>query len=296
MKIKRIIRLGSFLMALTIHAFGQPASNLADSLKLNQCMDRVDEVNSLTLTKVHLNAYWLDRANEENGWKFDNEGGFFDDHSWYVYIDRQGRIRKYTETDWCEYVSKVNVHYYDQAGNLCYIIQRENVSEESEEDSFDYNGYAYMLKGNVVFAELKYVDKERPEKSYEQIVRNGRVADLPKEADLPLTTKILMERFGLPYSGIDLPQGCPRVRFVTDYKGSGEDALTLTNRNNIKVYAGPGVKYPVLSELNAGYWKRIGRTDRKEEIPGLGAHHWYEVLPGEYIFGAFLEPVEIVIE
>lgn len=104
-----------------------------------------------------------------------------------------------------------------------------------------------------------------------------------------------MHQFGLSDSAINPPTDCPKVRFIREFNCKDGPVLAFVNQNNVYTHSGPGKEFIRVNAFNATDCISIEHTDTIEEIEGLGTYYWYQINDSEYIFGAFLEPVERMI-
>lgn len=283
----RLLNISVVLLCLFVCCPAESRVNISSS-ELNECKKIVADVNSLTFRKVYLYGY-SNSATENIIWQLSDHSGF-DDQSIVIYLDDRNRIRKCIEACFSEYGSSVNIHYYDTLGHLCYSI-----ISESRDGDFEISGYIYNVGNKIILSEIRDMKYRYSEDGTSnhlityKTYSDGILSDLPKVITLPTTITALMSTFGLPASVIKIPNNCPMVRFVT-----GAIGVTYVNRNDVRLRTGSGHEYPVAYKVNAGFPISIIRMGKQEKLKCLGAHNWYQI-GDEYIFGAFLEPVEQII-
>ena len=264
-----------------------------DSILLRKCMDAVNEINTLTLTKAYLlwdfGEKWTLNA---NNYKENISDRFLDEFS--IYKDDQGSIRKIIYTNY-EYGYDVLICYYDTFGQLIRTVF--NFKNETE----SFWGYQFADQGGLFFSNIAYIKYDH---DYEEEEIRGPLVKIEYEYE----GKILhfgdytLERFTrvtnfMSYYNIDnFPSECATVTFSLDVK-SGK---TIVGSNNVRIRDAAHLQSNIVETLYAGDDITILAQDKLQNIATWGEFYWYKVTYQNffiddhtgYIFGAFIEPVE----
>jgi len=268
-----------------------------DSILFKKCMDAVNEINTLTLTKAYLTF------DPDNKWILsDNKrpnasDRFLDEFS--IYKDAQGNIRKIIYTNY-EYGYDVLICYYDTFGELIRAVF--NFKDDTE----SFCGYQFADQGDLFYSNIAYIkydpdDVEEEILTFEKEIQGPRI-EIEYEGQILHFGAYTLERFThvtnfKSYYNIDsFPSGCATVTFSLDVK-SGK---TIVGSNNVRIRDAAHLQSNIVETLYAGDDITILAQDKLQNIAPWGEFYWYQVRYQNffiddhtgYIFGAFLEPVE----
>ena len=101
-------------------------------------------------------------------------------------------------------------------------------------------------------------------------------------------------------------RACNKLRYGK-YKGfytfnkPGKGDITIINNNHINFRTKPTLKNKVIQQLSVGHLVKVLSVGKQQRISPWGKHYWYKVetYVGEkkgWVFGAFLEPVEVKVK
>lgn len=115
--------------------------------------------------------------------------------------------------------------------------------------------------------------------------------------DFCLTTNNLKKNFKIGKFNLS---ECDIAGYVTFKKPKVNDEAII-NANNVILRRKPTTKSEIIGKINPFAIVKILSIDKNEKIEPWGEHHWYKVKyrhlkPEGYVFGAFLEPVEVAVK
>jgi hypothetical protein len=223
-----------------------------------------------------------------------------------VYKDTSGNIRKIIYTNY-DYGYKVVIGYYDTLGHLIRVVF--NIRDDIE----SFWGYQWAEQRELFFSNEAYI-KYNPDYVEEQGLTFEKEGGTPTIeiiytyegkilhfGDQSLTLFAHVNDVKSCYNIGDFPAGCATVTFSYEVQ-SGK---TITGSNAVRVREAPRLKSKVVETLYAGEDITIIAQGKRENIAPWGEFYWYKVnyqnfwTPANphtgYIFGAFLEPIEIMI-
>lgn len=280
------------LMALSIiFCDSLYAQEPPDDLLMTQCINEVDRINNLVLSKGYL-IYRDDVHHIEPAISTE-----YEDYGWTpacVYYDSVGRIRKYVDVN--EMADggggHVNIMYFDEAGLLCYNLYSDVDQGQMLHGKMhvrnltilQFEGSAYSMDyNNAEWRDFLYLDKSLPLKINEYEFAIGNVDDLKK---------------WLKIENVSIPHGCSKVKFTAPRSGD----TAVVSGDGVLVREEPSTTSKIVAKNSIGGFVSVLCVMHAETLGKFGTYNWYKVqqdwYEGKqtgYIFGAFLEPVEQVI-
>ncbi|MCL2681950.1 MAG: SH3 domain-containing protein [Bacteroidales bacterium] len=216
---------------------------------------------------------------------------------YYCYFDGNSILRKLIF--WSEYPesSYTRIAYYSEIGELMYIL-----FSHFDTEGYSSQGIAYKMCGgeyrdSVAFrynaqyefgVDFKNTETQGAANKYPSVIGDWRLSNYIHIDSL----KWYLEIEEIPLQ--PLPN-CKKVRF--DKPSSNQ--TTYTNSLNINLREQPNTSSKIIGTMTIGERVKILDVLHQENINNSGNHNWYKIdrngMVG-YIFGAFLEPVEKVIE
>jgi hypothetical protein len=273
----------SIILLLSKPLFSQDIKSIIEN-----CKKEVNQINNLTFEKTVL-QYATVSKNDDISFPSYRD---VNENMSYIYKDNEEKIRKFltmwNHVEWSGY----EVHYFDTTGNVVcsYIYNRTCMSSHSF-------GYRYMSDGKQIFCDMDVYDEykdfsERITYSEGEILLTycrGFDAILHTDSIMPFC-KFL--RY-LNISGTDFPT--EKVRFVYPEKG----AKTIINARGVNIREKSNTNSSAILVPRFGEIVEILKKGREENIDPFGKNNWFKVKVNNkigYIFGAFLEPIEKIIE
>jgi hypothetical protein len=221
-----------------------------------------------------------------------------------LYFDSEGYLKKYIS--WFDYPEShsTTIAYYNESGELMYII-----FSNDQPEGYSYQGIAYKMVTGEYFGEYFDINNDSIEFKYK--VRFDDMANFENSTvqgssnnypsiicDWNLLAQYTsvddLETF-LKIDKLKPPPNCKKVQFVKPSKGQE----TFTNSLDINVRDLANTSSKVITKIDCGDKVKILEILPEENIVNIGNHHWYKIAYYNkvgYIFGAFLEPVEIEIK
>lgn len=273
-------------------------SNIAaqtDDMAACQC--KIKEINSMPLIKV------IEFYNpEQKGWAWDPVKGsefiYYNVGDYrFVYVDEQQNIRKHTRSEWHEDYYHYYVCYYDENGELLFMIMRTSWIDSGE--TFIYASI-YSFNGKLLSVDMEEIKNEYEHSS--RIVKHITLYDFDGRmgqfdiADF-MNTKSLSE-----YLNIKLKEYDFKDALIYTFRDVDANDYTIANSNHVKIYAEASVNSQVLGSLSAGMTiDVIERSTDKTSTDGEEGYWCYVrgyTEAGEvkgYVFSAYIEPVQHVV-
>jgi hypothetical protein len=295
----------SLQTALAICCYAGISENgKVDSVQLKNCMDAVNKINSMPLTKTYLvwslDGNWtLSVSNpKENA-----SNRFLDECS--IYKDAHENIRKIIYTNY-EYSYDVVICYYDPFGQLIRAVF--NIKDDAE----SFWGYQYADQGELIYSNIAYIkydpdyvepegptfeNESHPPAIVNEYAYEGKLLNFASSFFQNFTNVNIFKDY---FHIADFPSECTTVTFSLDVK-SGK---TIVGSNNVRIRDAAHLKSNVVETLYAGDDITIIEQSKRENIAPYGEFYWYKVSYQNffvddhtgYIFGAFLEPIETEIK
>jgi len=258
----------------------------SDAYSQNCGIAEKEEINSMVLYKAYLE--W---TNSERELFPDDKGSI--DGGFYCYFDSDNNLRKIIS--WSEYPesSSAIIAYYNEEGELMYII-----FSEFQPEGYSYQGIAYKthsgeFSDSIDFKyKVQYNDMADFENSNVQGISN-KYPSIIGEWRLSNYIHIDCLKSYLQIETLQPPPNCKKIQFN---KQLSKNHTSFTNSHNVNLREQPNTSSKVITTIDIGSRVIILDVLQEELIENTGNYNWYRIdnygIEG-YIFGAFLEPVEI---
>ncbi len=210
-----------------------------------------------------------------------------------IYFDKKKRIRKTS----CVFVGgdsyATNLEYFDKSGQLIYLAFWESIYGAGI-GKYAFMGNAYFYKGRAIKIDTSLVD-ELVEKPISK--KNVLSFNYPKVKDRHTlsyhrTAKELRKDLRLSSK-----QSFQKGRYTFRKPKKGDKTIIISD--NVFQQSKGIRKSKILDKLQAMTRVKTISVGKQESIGGWGRHKWYQVKPAYgtkgWVFGAFLEPVEVKI-
>lgn len=269
---------------------------------IEECIKKVKSINSICLKKVLIGLNEEDVYGLYSDYKFDDSL-----MTNALYLDSLNQIRKHIYYSYAETCETTIICYYDTGGELIFMIYNDyywdvNNPPSNTEVPTRLTGYIFADKNATIKQEWKLIKKY----DYNTLIKYYNSLDQQsisvKARRINLkkyeTTDELLSSYQLKSSNLGIAQIFKVVIF------DGKKGVSFVNRNDVLVRTGPNKEYPVNEELNRvdlGKVLLIESTNKEIKKDKIDRCGWSEIIDPftgvkGYIYGAFLEPVERVIE
>jgi hypothetical protein len=239
----------------------------------------------------------------------------------YLIFGSEERISVVNNLPSTNYVDFLDTLYYDTAGRIRKIVSHkcDGGCKSGDISYFDADGY---LRFNLFYDydQGEGINREIYMKKNKLLLSKGETYDDNNGNPIALSFfikkgKISKEIKGIPFghtahldslkkqynNNLEMPKNCFQVVFSLPEIGSS----TFINAINTEVRTSANFKSQVIDTLKMGQDVRIIESTKDENVREIGTYPWYKIeyttdfgntLKTGYVFGAFLEPVEIEIK
>jgi hypothetical protein len=248
------------------------------TLEINRIKEEIHAINRSILLKYYITL------GKDKKWKYTRTLSQYETighHTLYYY---QGIVRKYIITGGVPEKQFYIMQYYNTSGDL--IFYRAFMANLE----YIWSGYGYI--NNMSFIKINSISGEAPSK--DETGKNRKYGEMPPEYFQKL--KI----FHLKTNEIPINIKKPiyiinKCRFVKPKKNEN----TIINANNVIIRSKPSRKSHAIGKLRIASRIKILEFFNKQEITPWGEFYWYKISFYNkigYIFGAFIEPVEVEVK
>ena len=251
-----------------------------DNSKLAECRNIINNINSMELKQVMEYSHW---------------------NACYLYFDQKGLIRKYIshyggESEQLSYVS-----LYNEAGDAILIAY------QAGNNMADEKGFVYLDKGEVVLQNSitypyfeEWYDNEgnlvvEGEKGESITKTSGTFSYQTPLFKIPLSQYAHTDSLKAYLNDSPLKFDQPEDYTPVNFSNACAGYITYYNDG---IRSNPSMSAPILEDIDTSfiYYITILEKDKGEAIGDWGFNYWYKVKCGDdvgYMYGAFLEPIEI---